>query len=236
MKYTMKLILMYSILLSILFNRCSDSVEPEIQNLPYVSLTVGDERQYFFETDSSTIQYTIKEKLARSDGYPVYSWEWYYGKDTIPVTGYYGIKDGFFISTELDTVQDSSYYLTENPYYEQRLAKLYPKDGDLWQNIVGDSSARYFIARNIGTQVTPAGVFNNTFSFTLDNFLSVNYSKGVGHIASIVLIDSTKLLSCYLKVNGKVYGKKIPPRDPPFNNDSLNYTREKIFNILFGSY
>lgn len=236
MKYTKELTLICSLILMTLFIACSDSVEPEIQNLPYVALTIGDERQFFFTTDSSTILYTTKEKLVRSDGYPVYTYEWYYGKDTIPMVRYYAIKDGFFISTELDTVRDSTYYLPENPFFEQRLAKLYPKDGDFWQNIVGDSSARYFVAKNIGTQKTPAGVFNNSFGFTLDNFLSVNYSKGIGHISSIFLPDSTGILSCYLKVNGKVYGKKIPSRDPFFNYGSLNYNKGELSNLLLGAY
>ena len=235
MKLKMEVILICSLIIVTLFNACSDSVEPEIQNLPYVSLTIGDERQYFFSTDSSTILYTIKQKLARSDGYPVYTYEWYYGKDTVPSVRYYAIKDGFFISTELDTVRDSTYYLPENPFFEQRLAKLYPKDGDFWQNIVGDSAAKYFVAKDIGTQKTPAGVFKNSFSFTLDNFLSVNYSKGIGHISSFILVDSTKLLSCYIKVNGQVFGKKIPSRDPSFNN-GLKYYQSELSNLLLGEY
>lgn len=235
MKYTKELTLICSLILMTLFIACSDSVEPEIQNPAYVSLTIGDERQFFFTTDSSTILYTTKEKLVRSDGYPVYTYEWYHGKDTIPMVRYYAIKDGFFISTELDTVRDSTYYLPENPFFEQRLAKLYPKDGDYWQSIVGDSSARYFVAKNIGIQKTPAGVFMNSFSFTLDNLISVNYSKGIGHISSIILSDSTGFLSCYIKVNGKIYGKKIPPRDPFFNNNS-NYRRGELSDLLLGAY
>lgn len=234
MKYTKKLTLICSLILITLFIGCSNSVEPKIPNLPFVSLTVGDERQFFFTTDSSTILYIVKEKLVRSDGFDVYSYEWYFGKDTIPSLGYYAIKDGFFIATELDTVRDSIYYLPSNPFREQRLAKLYPKDNDIWQSIPGDSTTAFFIAKNIGTQKTPAGVFNNSFSFTLDNFLSVNYSKGIGHISSILLTDSTGILSTYLKVNQRIYGEKIPPKDPVYYKGNFIKDTKKLFNYLLG--
>lgn len=234
MKYTKKLTLICSLILITLFIACSNSVEPEIPNLPFVSLTVGDERQFFFTTDSSTILYIVKEKLVRSDGFGVYTYEWYFGKDTIPILGYYAIKDGFFIATELDTVRDSIYYLPSNPFREQRLAKLYPKDNDIWQSIPGDSTTAFFIAKNIGTQKTPAGVFNNSFSFTLDNFLSINYSKGIGHISSILLTDSTGILSTYLKVNQRIYGEKIPPKDPVYYKGNFINDTKILFNYLLG--
>lgn len=234
MKFTKILTLIYSLLL--LFAACSDSVEPEIISLPYMSLTIGDERQFFFTTDSSTILYIVKEKLQRSDGYGVYTYEWYSGKDTIPSIRYYAIKDGFFIATELDTVRDSTNYVPGNPFREQRLAKLYPEDGETWQNIPGDSTALYFVAKNIGTQKTPAGIFHNSFSFTLDNFLSVNYSKGIGHIASILLADSTAFLSTYLKVNNKIYGTKIPAKDPIYPNTNFKNNYNKLFYHLLGNF
>jgi len=235
MKNTKKLILIFALILIAICVSCTETVEPEIPNLPYVSLTIGDERQFFFTTDSSTVLYVVKEKLVRSDGFDVYTYEWYYGKDTIPSLSHYAIKDGFFIATELDTVRDSLYYLPGNPFREQRLAKLYPKDGDIWQSIPGDSTSLYFVAKNIGTQITPAGVFNNSFSFTLDNFLSVNYSKGIGHISSILLSDSSGVLSNYLKVKQKIYGTKIPAKDPVYPNAYFKKNRIRLFNYLLGA-
>ena len=234
MKYTKKITLTCSAILITLSIDCSNSVEPEILNLPFVSLTIGDERQFLFTTDSSTILYMVTEKLVRSDGFEVFTYEWYYGKDTIPVLGYYAIKDGFFIATELDTVRDSIYYLPNNPFREQRLAKLYPENGDIWRSIPGDSTTPFFIAKNIGTQTTPAGVFNNSFSFTFNNFLSVNYSKGIGHISSILLTDSSGILSTYLKVNQRIYGEKIPPKDPVYSKDYFIKGTKKLLNFLLG--
>lgn len=231
-----KLILIFNILLISISFSCSNSVGPEFLKQPYVSLTVGDERQFIFTTDSSTIYYKITNELFRSDGLKIFSYEWYYGTDTVPFIQYYSIKDSFFISTEKDTVRDSIYYLPQNPFFEQKLAKLYPNDGERWQSIPGDSLSVYFTAKNIGTQKTPAGIFNNCFSFTLDNFLSVNYAEGVGHIASIVLSDSIGIISSYLKVNNKVYGEKLPAKDPIFPRNNLRLQPERFFNYLLGHY
>ncbi len=141
---TKKLIFILTSILITFCISCSEPNGPKIQNLPFVSLTIGDERQFFLSTDSSTILYAVKDKLLRSDGLTVYSYEWHYGIDTIPFISYYAIKDGFFIATELDTVRDSTIYLPNNPFCEQRLAKLYPKDGDIWQSIAGDSTSPFF--------------------------------------------------------------------------------------------
>lgn len=236
MKHINKPLWLCSIILTFFLSTCSESVEPEITNPPYISLTIGDERQYFYTTDSSTIFYTVKEKLKRSDGYDIYSFEWYYGTDTTPSLHYYAIKDGFFIATERDTVRDSILHLPNNPFREQRLAKLYPKNDDIWQSIVGDSSSPFFVAKDIGIQITPVGIFNNTFSFTIGEFLSVNYSKGVGHISSIILADSIGFLSSYLKVGNKIYGTKIPSKDPIYPNMNFKDDHKKIFNHLLGIF
>ena len=232
-----KLFFFFSIFLLFgLFISCSDSVGPNFYNLPFVSLSVGDERQFIFTTDSSTVTYAVKNELFRSDGLKTFVYEWYYGTDTIPRLDYYAIKDGFFISTELDTVKDTLFFLPDNPFGEQRLAKLYPTDGDTWDNIVGDSSSTYFVAKSIGLQKTPAGLFYNCFSFTLDNILSVNYSEGIGHISSILLGDSTGVLSNYIKVNGKIYGNKIPPKDPIFPGTITKRNSKILFDYLLGKY
>lgn len=224
-----KIFFLLSILITCILLSCSESTDPNDSNPSYVPLYVGDERQFIFTTDSSTVSYIVKAQLKRSDGLKTFAYEWYYGADTIPVYSYYAIKDGFFIATQLDTVRDTINFLPNNPFGEQRLAKLFPKDGDTWQNIVGDSSASYFVAKNIGSQRTSAGLFYNCFSFTLADLISVNYARGIGHISSILLSDSTGILSTYLKVGGKVYGKKIPPKDPVF---PLNSTKGKLYNIF----
>ncbi len=92
----------------------------------------------------------------------------------------------------------------------------------------------FFVAKNIGTQSTPAGIFENSFSFTLDNLISVNYSKGIGHISSIILSDSLAILSSYIKVNKKIYGSKLPAKNPVYPNSYFN--NKKLMNYLIGIY
>jgi hypothetical protein len=231
-----KIFFLLSILIGCTLLSCSESTTPNDSSPSYVPLNVGDERQLLFTTDSSTVYYTVKAQLNRSDGLKIFEYNWYYGTDTIPGILYYALKDGYFIATLLDTLRDSTYYLPDNPFREQRLAKLYPKDGDAWLNIPGDSSATYFVAKNIGSQRTPAGLFYNCFSFTLDDIVSINYAKGIGHISSIVLPDSNGFLSTYLKVGGKVYGKKIPPKDPVFPAKSSRKNFNNLLSTLLGEY
>ncbi|HQF43847.1 MAG TPA: hypothetical protein PK073_13140 [Ignavibacteriaceae bacterium] len=219
----------YNLLIS-----CSESVEPTKSALSYVPITVGDERQIVFTEDSSTIFYEVTGTVNRSDGMEVYKYSWYYGTDTIRNIEYYGIKDGFFISTKLDTVRDSSYYLPSNPYFEQKLAKLYPNNGDTWQSIPGDSSSLYFIAQDIGTQHTFAGTFNNCYGYRLDNIISANYSKGIGHIASTFPSYSFAYLSSYIKVNNRVYGSKMPAKDPTIVGNQFKKRDLRLLSILFG--
>lgn len=227
-------ILLLLFFVSSVFTSCSDSVEPIAENLPYMSLKIGDERQIVFANDSSTIFYRVNDSANRSDGMIVFSYAWYYGTDTTPNISYYGIKDGFFIATELDTVKDSSNFIPSNPFREQRLAKLFPSNGDTWQSIVGDSLSGYFIASDIGAHQTFASTFNNCFSYKFCDFLSVIYSKGIGHIASIYLPDSSAYLSSYIKVNNKIYGSKMPPKDPFFPGAAKNKNSKEILSFLLG--
>jgi len=200
---------------------CSDSVEPENTDVPYVSLNINDERQFIYLRDSSTVLYKVKEHAQRSDGLSVYLFEWHRGTD--PATyNYYAIKDGFFISTQIDTVRDSINYLVENPFREQRLAELFPAEGDTWIKIIGENPPSYFVANYFSHKNTPASDFQNVFGFS-DNSSTAFYAKGIGHIASTLVQDSVEILATFIKVNGKIYGEKIPPRDPIFNQiNSIN--------------
>jgi hypothetical protein len=202
----------YIILIIGLIYSCSDSVEPDNTDVPYVSLNINDERQFIYLRDSSTVLYKVKEHAVRSDGFPVYLFEWRRGTDSATYS-YYAIKDGFFISTQIDTVRDSINYLVQNPFREQRLAKLFPAEGDTWIKIIGENPPSYFIANYFSHKNTPAADFKDVFGF-IDNSITVFYAKGIGHIASTLMQDSVEILATYIKVNGKIYGEKIPPRDP----------------------
>ena len=132
----------------------------------------------------------------------------------------YAIKEGFFISTQIDTVRDSINFLVENPFREQRLAKLFPAEGDTWIKIIGENPPSYLIANYFLHKNTPAADFQNVFGFS-DNSITVFYAKGIGHIASTLVQDSVQILATFIKVNGKIYGEKIPPRDPIFNKVTI---------------
>ncbi|RPI72978.1 MAG: hypothetical protein EHM47_07050 [Ignavibacteriales bacterium] len=228
------LILLILFLIFNLFISCTDPVGPGVPGIPFVSLTVGDERQFMFNTDSSTILYKVKYEVLRSDGLQVFVYEWLYGEDSIPRLDYYALKDGFFIATELDTVRGTISYLPDNPFREQRIAKLYPQEGEVWQSIIGDSTSLFFTAKNIGVQKTPAGLFNNCYGFVLDNALSVNYAKGIGHVSSIFLSDNTGYVSTYIKVKSTTYGTKVPPKSPFIRGKNTDTNSINLFSLLLG--
>lgn len=219
-----------------LFVSCSDSVSTKTNKQPLVSLAVGDERQFIYTVDSSTIFFVITGQKQRSDGLNTFVCEEYYGKNTTPFVSYYAIKDGYYISTRLDTTYDPRIHMPNNPYCEQRLAKLFPNDGDTWQNWETDSTYSSFTTKSIGSQKTPAGVFNNCFGFTWSNRLNVNYAEGIGHISSTFLEDGTAYVSTYIKVNGKVYGNKFPAKNFPQIDSLAKSNPKKMFKSLLGIF
>ena len=185
----------------------SNSTEPEETNI-YMSLSVGDIREYF-DTGLEMYQvWEIKEKIKRSDGLDVFVGEWSSSFDTGKYSNYYAISDNYFIATDLEKTNNS-----ENPYHEQRLAKINPKDGDRWLHTIGaaDSEKVYFSAKYIGDYKTLAEDFKDVFGFTVSNIATIYYSKFYGHIGSSSPLDTTFTISLnYAKVNGKEIGKFVP--------------------------
>lgn len=197
----------------LLIPSCSDPAEGLPDDPPYVSLHVGDERQLVWTSDSSTVLLTITGTTKRSDSTVVYRGEWFYGTDTVTLISHYLIKDGFFVATELDSTGGEGYPpLPGNPYREQRLAKLYPTNGERWISITGDSLSLQFTASAAGSKKTFAGPFMQCYSFTLGSFLHVYYAKGVGHIASDFGDSTSRYLAIYIKTGKKVYGSKFPAK------------------------
>ncbi|MGK9478020.1 hypothetical protein ACSSV9_14535, partial [Melioribacter sp. OK-6-Me] len=118
--------------LLILFG-CENSNEPLVIANEYMSLNVGDIRQYCMPYSNNPEIHTVWKiagKTHRSDGTEVFITEWYfYSYDSnSKYVSYYFIRDGFLIYTELE--KTSTYQ--GNPYSEQRLAKISPNDGDVW--------------------------------------------------------------------------------------------------------
>lgn len=197
----------------VLFISCESTTETESPT-PYISLHVGDVRQYFSEVDSSYSKWSIIGETSRTDRQKVFIGV--YGEGTMDDTtsnSFYFIRDEYFYGTELDTISNQSIEVI-NPFNEQRLAKVYPEDGDKWIHTEGEDSI-YFVAKYEGDKSTPAKDFNNVYGFTLNSFLTVYYAEGYGHIGSSLTNGDFYGFVNYFKISGKEYGAYVPQDQLP---------------------
>lgn len=219
---------------SIMWTCAGNPLSSEITT-SYTPLNVGDVRQLIFREDSSTTLFSIVGKTLRRDGTEVFIGEWQYGTQEALFTSYYLVRDGYYMATELDTTSQNHIDKTINPFGEQRLAKSYPVDGEVWQQTVGDSYSFFWTSRSIEQLSTFCGTFENVFGFTLfDDFgfsiLTTYYSKGIGWIGTSSVFSQGPDFSCsYVRVNGKVFGHLWPAKDPTLLPKS---ERENLAKVL----
>ena len=220
----MRLLTTLSFIFSIVwFISCESTTETESPT-PYVSLNVGDVRQYYSETDSLFTTIRIIGETYRTDGRKVFITE--YIADSTNLKFYDFIKEGYMYSTQLDT-NSRDWNLKDNPFVEQRLAKLYPEEGDKWTSIDGEDIPSYFIANYVGDKSTPAKDFKNVFGYTLDSLFTVYYAEGYGHIGSSGIDMNYEIFLNYLKVNGREYGVYVPDTSLPKQNASKTSSKRK---------
>lgn len=230
MKYLFPLIVL--IAFSVIISCDSNSSEPEDIN-EYMSLSVGDIREYSI-TDLNMYQiWEIKAKTKRVDNTEVYIGQWSSNLDSVDQNdiSYYFIRDGYFFSTNLVMTANVG-----NPFNEQKLAKIYPKDGDKWVHTEGgtDSNKSYFYSKYIGDYTTPAGSFKDVFGFTLDNFLTVYYAKQFGHIGSSSATNPKVSYAQinYAKINGKDIGKFVPFSTVKLSKRNIEVSKQVKINFL----
>lgn len=205
-------------------NAPTESPTQSYINVPgdYMSLSVGDLREYYMPYSSADTIYSVWKVAGityRTDGTPVFISKWYILNyyDQNESTEYNFIRDGYFYSTKLNS---SSTY-PGNPYSEQKLAELKPQNGDSWLQTVGeynpDSSRDYFITRYLGNFKVPAGIFKNVFNFTSyqntpgSDSAYIYYAPYFGHIGiQFSSHDTTSsLVLNYADIGGKAVGKYV---------------------------
>ncbi len=191
---------------------CNTNTAPQ-EDANYMFLNVGDTREYYLPDIDIYMMIKITGTTKRADNQVVYIGEWSSNSelDSNESVSYYFIKDGYFRSTYLDTVNALNENET-NPFNEQKLAKIKPVSGDTWQVFDGSTDSTYAVSTvYIGSMETPASSFGNVFAFEFDNILSAYYARGVGHIgAKSYKPDSAPILANYIKVNNEEYGKIVP--------------------------
>lgn len=193
-------------LLFVLIVGCKNSsTEPEDSKKNYMIINDGDIRQYFFEMDSSYMNWEFKGKVKRPDGINcnVGLWSLMFFDEIYIDTSYYFIKDGYFIATKVKPNIDNK----ENLFEEQKLMKLEPKEGDSWVQINGDEESPIITVNFINEKITNLKKFVDLYKTSLHNQdLTTFYAKGYGHIGTDMGFGMETLVS-YMKINGEELGK-----------------------------
>lgn len=208
-----KIVLLSFFLFSLfILNSCTSTTEPTSLVEGYVILKVGLVKQYYNYNDSTYTNDKIYGKAIREDGQEVYIGAHSNSSPYIHQIdySYYFIRDGYYYFTSLINYGDE-----KNPFHEQRIGKVYPKEGDSWylDDNAPDSTKIQFIAHYIGQMTTPAGTFPNVYEYQfydpeVKESYHVYYAEGVGSLGSIS--SRNKALLNYAKIDDKDYGEQIP--------------------------
>lgn len=241
------------IFILIVFVSC-DTSEPTLDEIdsPYITLSVGDFRQYYIIQRDLYVNWEIVDKIDTVDNLEIYKITESYYFPIGPITGilYYFIADNFL----WEIVPDTS---TDGPDIKKatRVAQVYPIENMVFETggLYPDSSSINIHVAFIDTIKVQAGTFlkvaqhsrnNNTF---FDNFKSF-YAKEWGLVASQITTPSEviDIESVYLKVNNQEIGnyKELIVKGDPLerNNDSVNkiyedvYDNPKMFSSIFSSF
>ncbi len=216
----MKFLLFMSIIILSFSTACDTSTAPlnEITSITtdeYMTLNVGDIRQFYMPYSNNSTVYTvwrITGKTFRTDSTEVFINEWYtsiYSSYSRRIE-YSFIRDGFYYYTELEKTSK----IPGNPYFEQKLAKIKPHDGDKWlqtagvlgQGVPPDS----LTAKHLDEFETPAGVFYDIYSFTGPGGEKTYYAKYFGYLGISFTTDKRDLFIVnYMKINGREIGKYV---------------------------
>lgn len=212
-----KNILISIVILLLYLVGCDSTTEPlPIKPEPYVSLHIGDIRQYT-DNNGLFVQSRIVDTTRRIDGQKVFVFEesQVSSDEIFKGTLYFYLDETFFIQTELDTVRSPQVnYL--NPFSEQRVAKLYPIDKNYFLRNKGAASSQeiFFLTSIIDSIKTIYKTFKNVAEYNIISLYeslrgASYYAQGYGHIGSLFINnnDTLKIFSTYIKVSGKELGE-----------------------------
>lgn len=199
---------------------------------PYMTLKIGDIRQYFSSSDNFYLQWKITDTTYRSDGLKVFVIEEliFNSSITFKTVHYNYTNNEYFIETQLDTIFDPKINI-ENPFLEERLAKIYPLDNQVFIRNIGslETEKVYFKINLLDSLETPIAKFKNVakyIQFDADslNGIYVYYAPEIGHIGSTLLREnsSSEVFIKYIKVNDFELGEYI---EPNYNMVNKNYMK-----------
>lgn len=202
------------VLLSVIVISCDGISDPayEILNEPYITLDVGDLRQYYIVQRDLFVNWEIIERIDTIKDFGIYKVieTYYFPIGTLEGTFYYFINENFL----WEIVPDTS---AEKPDLNKaiKIAQVHPQNGLVFESgqLYPDFSSVNISVNFIDSIKLPSGTYyhvavysrlNKEFS---DDFISY-YSKFWGHIASKITTpdELIEIKSVYLKVKNKEIG------------------------------
>ena len=216
---------------------CTEMTEPKLepkqQQKPYMTLQIGDIRQYYSTGNGMFMSVEITDTIRRTDNQKMYVTK----NNFYTLFGYYTvitysfIRDGYFWESQLDTLESLNAF-TNNPYIENKIMSIYPKDGESFYLMEGapDSINQYRKLKYIGSFITPLKVFEDVIEceiITSDTSDQIHnyYSPEFGIIGLVIKKQNaaTTIYPVYLKVGDREFGNyiyfpeknliKLPPND-----------------------
>lgn len=197
---------------------CTSTAEPEeiIDRIPYMSLNVGDIREYYYSDGNSYITWEVVDKTIRTDNHEVFtiieSFQSAIG--ILYAVSYLFIWDDYLIRSELDSTDN-----VENPFNEERLAKLYPEDGDYFLGNKGapDSTKIYMEVTLSDSISTHAGKFYRIAQYhqtesSNSSEMTIYYAEYYGHLGANIKNENGEgdVLLNYIKLNQEEIGAFVP--------------------------
>ncbi len=229
---------------------CCSKKHDKVTPFYAIPLQIGNELQVAFFIDQNVYAiHSIIDTVFRTDGEKVYQglFKYYDGYSEFDYLYY---KDGYLIGTLLDTLYDSEspsgIAIPDNPFFECKLAKIDPMDGDRWDHLSGlkadDYGATYMLAKRMDHFDTFFCRMNDVFRYDLYDMLqdpyimSVYYANQMGYIGTSAFDsyynDTLTMAITYTRINGKEYGKKLDNTlsRPSYRTPEQNERYKKILH------
>jgi hypothetical protein len=203
-------------LFAYLFVGCDKNIIGPENLVPYMSINVGDIRQYYVAPDNFYIQWEVIDKTFRTDSIETFSVieSYIFSNGIFKATTHYFIRDGYLIKTNIDSSLTSA-----NTFNEERLARIYPSDGENFLINIGasDTNKLFMNVKIIDSLETNIITFNKIAEYEQiknnnpTGFKSF-YAQKYGHIGSIINNGNYegKILLNYLKTNQYELGSYVP--------------------------
>jgi hypothetical protein len=224
---------------------CTEISEPkfepkQVQN-PYITFAIGDTRQYYSTEERMFFGNKVIDTVRRKDGLLVYVMEHYFYSvlGTYMAINYNFIRDGYFWTTELDTIQDSTLNKI-NPFNEMKIIAVYPKDGEIFlaNEGVPEDEKEYRKINLLKTYSTPIKTYQNVEECEIispDTTLKIYlyYVQSYGHIVTRFVGNGFdyQVYATYFKVGNYEFGDYIP-----FDEKALNKNKLKELNKFFRGF